>query len=176
MSCLCRSCSTSRSFLARPPDHSVRICPPATVLVLLRTGSCCVPFRKPRLTCLLLVSAQNPHCFVLRLFLPQLLSHSLSNCPNFLLLFSPILMGLEDRDSPVNQRKKVVPLIRLQLLPLRKTAFLSVFLRFIGVRRLILLAYLENKHLPFASFSLTTTSFFCFTGIYVYMFVCFFLQ
>lgn len=94
------------------------------MLVLLWTGPCCVPLRKPRLTRLLLVSAQHPHCSVFRRFLPQLRSNFLSNCPDFLLPFSPILMGLGDRGSPVNQRKKVVPLIHLQLLPLRKTALI----------------------------------------------------
>lgn len=143
---------TSESFLATSPtavsaarrNSSL----PAAGLLLLRMGAWPVSFRN-------LISD------FYFLFLPQLLSHSLSNCPRFLLLFSPILMGLEDwwfcSETEEESGSADQPSAGCHCTKLLSSLLFPWLSWFIGAARPVLLAYLQNKHLPFASFILTNT-------------------
>lgn len=154
-------CFTSRSFLADsldPRSASQNINLPTSILILSGQD------HDPSLTENLisnswLLAWDSKSTLLSRLFLPQLLPHSLSNCPHFLLLFSPILMGLEDwwfsseteeESGSTDQSSPGCLCIKLLLSVYILTVLLYRY-------RTADSPLLTNKHLSFAPFSLTNT-------------------
>ena len=125
------------------------------------TGSWHCPSRKPNLKFLLLAPDSESTLFVFRLFLPQLLFHSFSNCPRFLLLFSPILMRLEDwwfsSETEEESGSSDQPSACCLCINLLSVQFFSLLFWSIIVGWLNPFAHLENKSLSSASSSLTNT-------------------